>query len=85
MGKPRELDAALGFKRNLREDKGIERCLVYSSRDYSYVMLGFFLVMTRVCAIHVKLNPSEEHDIEEDNDWYASCCSTRVFTLVTDM
>jgi hypothetical protein len=39
--------------------------------------------MTRVCAIHV--NPREEHDIEDDDGSYGSCCSTRVSTLVEDM
>jgi hypothetical protein len=46
-------------------------------------MVGFSLVMTRVCATHV--NPREEHDVEDDNGCYGSCCSTKVLTLEKDM
>jgi hypothetical protein len=46
-------------------------------------MLGFSLVMIRVCAIHV--NPIGEHDIEDVDGSYASCCSIMVSILLEDM
>jgi hypothetical protein len=37
----------------------------------------------KVYAMHV--NPREEHDVGDDDDYYGSCCSSRVSTLAKDM
>jgi hypothetical protein len=59
------------YEETLGEDKGKERCLGSSRRDCSCVMLGFSLLMNRVCLIHV--NTREEPEVEHDDGCSGSC------------
>lgn len=58
-----------------------DRTSLHISTKIAHVMRVHSCTVT-VCAINA--SPREEHDVEENEDYYCSCCSDRVFTLVKD-